>query len=107
MKQFSFEVSVHPKHNSDGQPSGSYSVLFTPSVIDTESETLAEDILLRQIDRRQFLDITAECTKHEEALKVAHDFDDLMTIYSMDEDDIQELAHCIRLAALKCAVTKK
>lgn len=108
MKQFSFEVTLHPRYHKDSkQPTGHYSVLFTPKLIDTDEDRILEDILLVQIDQRTFLSITAENASSDAALPVARQLSDLMTICEMEEDDIAELAHGIRLAALSCAVRSK
>lgn len=107
MKEFTYDVTVHPRYDDEGKPNGGYSILFTPSVIDTVKESVAEDILLVQIDKRTFLNITTTPSASEDTIKIARDFDDMMTIYSMSEQDIEELAYCIRIAALKCAATIK
>mgnify|MGYP003327186168 CR=1 FL=1 len=108
MKQFSFEVTLHPCIDKDTkQPTGRHSVLFTPKIVDTDEDRILEDILLVSIDQKTFNSIAGSEGSSDAALPVARQLSDLMTICDMSEDDISELAHCIRLAAIESRVRSR
>lgn len=108
MKQFSFKVTIHPCIDKDTkQPTGRHSVLFTPKIVDTDEDRILEDILLVSIDQKTFNAIAGPEGSSDAALPVARQLSDLMTIYDMDEDDINELAICILLATIETRVRSK
>lgn len=103
MKEFGFEITFHPRYNAAHRPNGTYSILFTPHVRDTESESYAEDIIMQTIAQDTFRAII-DCEKEDspEALAIARNFEEETIIHSMSDAEVLDLAREIKRCAAKC-----
>lgn len=104
MKQFTYEVTLHPCYDRRHQYDGRHSVLFTPTLFDSKTGSIREDILLLHVNDTELEELLHTPTEDSRVgLKLAHAFAaETELYYEMSQAEILDLAREIKRRASDC-----